>query len=96
MTQNLVLERTLQFLACRIEQCKLLGREVVEIVAVGANEMAEYRSWDDGILMFQSVDELVDILFGVESQTVHAGVELDMYRESCYTLFPCGSDESIE
>ena len=50
-----------------VEEGELLGGEVVEAIAVGAHKMAEHRARNDGVLVLQAVDELVDILYRVEA-----------------------------
>ena len=56
----------LEFLAGHVEALELQGREVVEVVAVGADEMRKHRTRDDGVLTAQATDNLVNILFWIE------------------------------
>ena len=88
-------EDALQLTAALVEEGELLGREVVEAVAVGAHEMAEHGARDDGVLMLQTVDELKDIIHGVEAQTMHTRVELDMYGPTRDTLLTGSLDQRI-
>ena len=95
VAQDLMGEDTLQLTAALVEEGELLGREVVEAVAVGAHEMAEHRTRDDGVLMLQTVDKFVYILHRVEAQTVHARIELDMYGPARDTFLTSGLDECV-
>ena len=67
VTKYLMCKCSLQLLASFIEESKLTGRELVETVAVGAYEMAEHRTWDNGILMFQTVDKLINVVYRIEA-----------------------------
>ena len=51
-------EGALEFLTTLLKECELTGRELIEAIAVGAYEMTEDRTRDDGILMLQTVDQL--------------------------------------
>ena len=95
MAENLVGEGRLKFLTALFEEFELTGREGIEVVAVGTYEMAEHRTGDDGVLMLQTVDYLVDIVDGVEAKTVHARVEFDVNRPACDTLLTGCLDEGI-
>ena len=58
--------------------------------------MREHRTWDDGILVLQLADEFLHIVLRVEAHAVHAGIQLDMDRETGYSLFLSCLDERIE
>ena len=58
--------------------------------------MTEDRTRDDGILMFQTVDQLKDIIHRIEPQTMHASIELDMYRPARDAFFSGRLDQRIE
>ena len=96
VAQDLVAEGGLQATATLVEQGKLAGREVVEVIAVGAHEMAEHRTRDDSLLMMQAVDQFVDVVLRVEAQSVHAGIEFDMYRPAGDTLLAGCPDQCIQ
>ena len=96
MAQNLMVESGLQLAAALVEEFKLMGREAVEVVAVGADKVREHRARDDRILMLQSVDELVHILFRVEAEAVHARIELDVHRPGSDAFLLSGLDEGVE
>ena len=91
-----MVECGLQLLAALVEEGELMSTEVVEVITVGAHEVREHRARDDSVLMFQSIDELLHVFLRVEAETVHAGVELDMYRPSRDTFFLSGFDEGVE
>ena len=95
MPQYLVAECLLQPSAGRFEALELAGGEAVEVVAVRAHEMREHRARYDGLLMAEPADQLVDVILGVESQPVHAGVELDMHWPSCDALLACRPYECV-
>ena len=92
----MVLEGGLQLCAALLEESKLMSRELVETIAVGAYKMGEHRTRYDGVLMLQTVYQLLHVVLGVEAQPVHAGVELYVYGESCHALTLCCLDKSIE
>ena len=66
--EYLVVESGLKFICPKLEKFKLLGAECVEIITVCTHEMAEYRTWNDGILTFQTPDKLVHIPCADQSQ----------------------------
>ena len=72
-----------------------MGRERIEVIAVGTNEMAEHRTGNNGVLMLQTVDNLIHIVDGIKAQAVHACIELYMYGPACDTLLTGCLDESI-
>ena len=86
VAQNLVREGCLQLSAGHIELLELKGREVVEVITVGANEMAEDGSGNDSRLMLQSLDNLINVALWVEAQTMHTSVELDVHWPARDTL----------
>ena len=94
VAQNLMTEGGLYLLAALVEHTELGGREVVEVVAVGTHEMGEDRTRDDGRLLLQAFDELIN-LRAVEAQAVHAGVKLQMYGPPRDTLGTGCLDEGI-
>ena len=49
--------------------------------------MGKYRTWHDGVLLFQSGYQLVHIFFGRETQAVHACVQFDVYGPVGDALF---------
>lgn len=51
---------------------------------------------DDGILVLQLADELLHIVLRVEAHAVHTGIQLDMDRETGYSLFLSCLDERIK
>ena len=57
--------------------------------------MTEHRTRDDGILMPQTINHLIDITHGIEAQTMHAGVELDMYGPAGDTLLTGCLDKCV-
>ena len=57
--------------------------------------MAEYGTWDNRLLMLQTVNEFVDILNGIETETVHTRIELDVYGPACDTLFASSLNQCI-
>ena len=59
VAQNLVAEGGLQTAAALVEELELTGGEVVERVAVAAHEVGEDRARNDGLLVLQTVDELI-------------------------------------
>ena len=67
VADNLMAERSLKFLATLIEECKLMGRELVEVVSIRANEVREDRTRDDSVLLFQSLNQFVHILLWVKT-----------------------------
>ena len=60
-------ESGLQLLTTRLEECELMSRERIEVVAVGPHEMAEYRARYDGCLMLQPVDQLEHIMLRIKA-----------------------------
>ena len=79
VAEDMVGEGRLEPAAALVEESKLAGTEIVEAVAVGTHKVGEDRAGDDSVLMLQAVDEPVHVLAGIEAQSVHAGVELDVY-----------------
>ena len=79
VAEYLVLEGGLQAFAALVEECKLTCGEVVEVVAVCSYEVGEYRAGNDGVLVVQSLNELVNVSNGVKAKPVHACVELYVY-----------------
>ena len=95
VTENLVAESCLQLTAGLVELLELHGREVVEVVAVRANEVGEDGTWNDGILSLETTDNLVDILLWVKAQAMHTCIELDMHRPTRNSLLFSSMDEGI-
>ena len=95
VAQYLMGESRLQFPACLVELLKLHGGEVVKVITVRTHEMGEYRTRDDGILTFQTCDDLINIFLGVEAQAVHTSIQFDMYWQAGDTLFLCRTNQSI-
>ena len=100
-------EGGLQLTAGGIELSELLGREGIEIVAVGAHEMREYRARDDGVLMLQTVDQegdfgvlgvlrIIRAIGDIKSQTMHASIKLDMHGPAGDTFLARCLDEGVE
>ena len=89
-------EGRLQLAAALLEECELLSREGIEIIAVGTHEMTEHRTRNHCILMFQTVDQLVHVIHGVKAQTVHARVKFDVDRPAGDTLLTGGLDQRIQ
>ena len=58
--------------------------------------MAEYRTWDDCLLMCKAIDKFVHILLRVEAQAMHTCIEFDVCRPTGDTLLACCLDECIE
>ena len=67
VTKDLMRECRLQFLASFIKEGKLTGRELIEAIAVGTYEMTEHRTRNNCILMFQTVDKLIHIVYRIEA-----------------------------
>ena len=82
MSQYLMVEGSLQLLAALVEELELMGRERIETVIIASHEVREHAARDDGVLMFQSAYQLLHIVLGIEAQAVHAGIQLDMHRET--------------
>ena len=95
VAQDMMRESRLQLLARLIEESKLTGRELVEVIAVGTHEMTEHRAWDDGCLVLQTVYKFEEILFGIEAQTMHTRIELDMYGPTRDSFLTSGLDKGI-
>ena len=89
-------ESGLQFLASLVEKLKLLVAEAVEDVIVRPREMAEHRTGDNGVLVFQLVYQLVHVVYGMESQPVHARVQLDVYGIASDAFLAGGADERVQ
>ena len=60
-------ERALQAFATLIEQSKLLGGELIEVITVAAHEMGEHRAGDHRLLMAQAIDELLHVCKGIKA-----------------------------
>ena len=58
--------------------------------------MGEDRTGYDGALVLQPVNQLVHVFLGVESQSVHASVELDVYGEVGDSFFLCRLHQCVE
>ena len=95
VTQDLMCEGGLKRLTALLEEFELLGRERIEVIAVGAHKVAEHRTRDDSVLMFQTVDEFEHIVDGIETETVHTRVEFDMDGPTCDTLLTGSLDKGI-
>ena len=96
MSQDFVREGGLQFLRSLQEPVVLQLGEMVEVVGVGAHEMREHRPGQYRVLSFQSLYELIHILFRVESQAVHSGVDLQVHGIIVDALFPGRGHQSVE
>ena len=57
--------------------------------------MAEDRTWNDGILMLQTMNQRIHILLWVEAQTMHARIQFDVYWPTRNTLFLGSLDKCI-
>ena len=57
--------------------------------------MREHRARNDGILAFQTTDNLFHVLLRVKTQTMHTRVKFDMNRPTGDTLLLCCMDERI-
>ena len=49
--------------------------------------MTEHRTWNDGILTFQTLDKLIHILVRIKAKTMHTGIEFDMNGETGNAFF---------
>ena len=96
MTQYLMVEGSLQLLAALVEELELMGREGIEAVIIASHEVREHAARDDGVLMFQSAYQLLHIVLGIEAQAVHAGIQLDMHRETSDSLLLGSLDKGVE
>ena len=96
MTQYLMVEGSLQLLAALVEELELMGRERIEAVVIASHEVREHTARDDGVLMFQSAYQLLHIVLGIEAQAVHAGIQLDMHRETSDSLLLGSLDKGVE
>ena len=95
MTQDMMLECSLQFIGRLVETLYLEFGEIIEFGTVTAYEMREYRTRDDRGLFLQAVYKLGHILRG-ESQTMHTGIYLDMYGEVGHTVMLGCTDNHIQ
>ena len=86
VSEYLVRECGTKLAATLLEEFELVSRELVEGVRIATYEMREDRTWDDRRLMFQTVYQLRHILQRVKAETVHASIQLDVYREVAYAV----------
>ena len=73
-----------------------MAREGVELVAVATDEVAEHGAGDQGCLSAQAFDEAWHVAFGVEAETVHSCVELDVDGEIGDAFLLGSMDELFE
>ena len=95
MAHDMVAESALQFVAAAVEKLKLAVCVIIHLRLIGSSEVAEDGNRTDHTLAFQNVDHLGQIFFK-ESETVHACVELYMYRIVCDAIFLPLADYFVE
>ena len=95
MAQYVMLECSLQSIGSLVETLYLELGKIIKVTAVTAHKMREHRAGYDGCLPLQTVYQFRYIL-GSESQTVHAGIDRDMYGEVGHTVMLSGADNHVE
>ena len=89
-------ESLLQSIGTLEVEVELLLGEIIETIVVATHEMREHRTRDESILMFEIINEARHIVDRVETQTVHTGIEFDVYRHTCDALLACSMTQGIK
>ena len=63
-----------------------MGRESIEIITIRTHEMREDRARNNGLLVFQEIDQLVNIVLGIKTESMHASIKFNMYWPACNTF----------
>ena len=96
MTDDMVGEGGLQLAAAHIKLLKLLAGEIVKLVGIGTDKVAEDATRDDSRLGLEAGDQLVHVLQRIESKPTHARIELDVDRIARDALAASGLDKGVE
>ena len=96
VAQDVVRESPLKHVGAIEETAVLLGRELVEPVAVATHEVREHGTWHECRLAFESLYQGRHVLHGVEAQAVHASVQFYVYGHAGDASTLGSMDESIE
>ena len=79
-----------------VETFELLLREVIKPFIVATHKMRENGTRPQCLLVLQTLDECRHIVFGVESQPAHTGIQLDVYRKFRNAFVACSVHKGIE
>jgi len=96
MTDDMVGEGGLQLAAAHIKLLKLLAGEIVKLVGIGTDKVAEDATGDDSRLGLEAGNQLVHVLQRIESKPTHAGIELDVDGIARDALAAGSLDKGVE
>ena len=96
MTDDMVGEGGLQLAAAHIKLLKLLAGEIVKLIGIGTDKVAEDATRDDSRLGLEAGNQLVHVLQRIESKPTHARIELDVDGIARDALAAGGLDKSVE
>ena len=96
MTDDMVGEGGLQLAAAHIKLIKLLAGEIVKLVGIGTDKVAEDATRDDSRLGLEAGNQLVHVLQRIESKPTHARIELDVDGIARDALAAGGLDKGVE
>ena len=96
MTDDMVGEGGLQLAAAHIKLLKLLAGEIVKLVGIRTDKVAEDATRDDSRLGLEAGNQLVHVLQRIESKPTHARIELDVDGIARDALAAGGLDKSVE
>ena len=96
MTDDMVGEGGLQLAAAHIKLLKLLAGEIVKLVGIGTDKVAEDATRDDSRLGLEAGNQLVHVFQRIESKPTHARIELDVDGIARDALAAGGLDKGVE
>ena len=96
MTDDMVGEGGLQLAAAHIKLLKLLAGEIVKLIGIGTDKVAEDATRDDSRLGLEAGNQLVHVLQRIESKPTHARIELDVDGIARDALAAGGLDKGVE
>lgn len=79
-----------------VETFELLLREVIKPFIVATHKMRENGTRPQCLLSLQTLDESRHVVFGVESQPAHTGIQFDVYRKFRNAFVACSVHKGIE
>ena len=96
MTDDMVGEGGLQLAAAHIKLIKLLAGEIVKLVGIGTDKVAEDATRDDSRLGLEAGNQLVHVLQRIESKPTHARIEFDVDGIARDALAAGSLDKGVE
>ena len=96
MTDDMVGEGGLQLAAAHIKLLKLLAGEIVKLVGIGTDKVAEDATRDDSRLGLEAGNQLVHVLQRIESKPTHARIEFDVDGIARDALAAGSLDKGVE